>query len=119
MKDFRSLQVWEKGHVLTLAFYRATGAFPRDELYGLTSQLRRACASIPTNIAEACGRGSNAEFARFLQIAMGSACETEYHLLLAHDLCYLETAQHDELQRGLGEIKRMLASLILKVRADC
>ncbi len=118
MKDFRDLQVWQKGHALTLAVDRATGAFPRDELYGLTSQVRRACSSIPTNLAEGCGRGSNADFGRFLQIAMGSACESEYHLLLGRDLCYLDTAKYDELQQALVEIKRMLAALILKVRAD-
>ncbi|MFQ5961877.1 MAG: four helix bundle protein, partial [Candidatus Methylomirabilales bacterium] len=73
MRDFRELKVWEKAHHLTLAVYNATTTFPRDELYGLTSQIRRSCASIPANIAEGCGRGGDAEFARFLQIAMGSA----------------------------------------------
>jgi len=79
LKDFRKLKVWEKSHDLTLAVYKATAAFPRKELYGLTSQIRRACASIPANIAEGCGRGGDPELARFLQIAMGSASELEYH----------------------------------------
>ncbi len=83
MQDFKKLQVWAKSHDLTLRMYELTSQFPREEIYGLTSQIRRACASIPTNIAEGCGRKSSADFARFLQIAMGSASETEYLILLA------------------------------------
>lgn len=86
MKDFRSLQVWEKAHRLALEIYKATQDFPREESYGLTSQLRRAAASIPTNIAEGCGRGSDRELAQFIQIAVGSASEVEYLLELSHDL---------------------------------
>ena len=86
MKDFRDLQVWQKAHGLTLAIYRVTVTFPRQELYGLTTQLRRASSSIAANLAEGCGRNSDAEFARFCSIAMGSASELEYHLLLARDL---------------------------------
>lgn len=92
MRDFRELKVWEKAHCLTLAVYRATTAFPRDEVYGLTSQIRRSCASIPANIAEGCGREGDAELARFLQIAMGSASELEYHLLLTRDLDFLNSS---------------------------
>ena len=83
MQDFKKLQVWAKSHDLTLRMCELTSQFPREEIYGLTSQIRRACASIPTNIAEGCGRKSSADFARFLQIAMGSASETEYLILLA------------------------------------
>jgi four helix bundle protein len=90
MKDFRNLQVWEKSHMLTLSIYDATRPFPREELFGLSSQIRRAAASIPTNIAEGCGRSSDPDFARFLQIAFGSACEVEYHLILARDLRYVD-----------------------------
>ena len=97
MRDFRRLQVWGKSHELTLRIYALTSEFPRQEIYGLTSQIRRACASIPTNIAEGCGRNSSPDFARFLQIAMGSASETEYLILLAHDLKYLNVDQHAEL----------------------
>ena len=83
VKDFHELKVWQKAHQLTLAVYRITAAFPREERYGLTSQLRRACSSIAANLAEGCGRNGDAEFARFCSMAMGSASETEYHLLLA------------------------------------
>lgn len=88
MRDFRQLKVWAKAHSLTLAVYRATAAFPREEQYGLTSQLRRAAASIPTNLAEGCGRYGDAELARFVGIAAGSASEVEYLLMLARDLKY-------------------------------
>jgi|SRR5579864_4154096 len=86
MKDFRDLKVWEKAHQLTLAIYRLTATFPREERFGLTSQVRRCSASIGANIAEGCGKRGNAEFQRFLQIASGSASELDYHLLLSHDL---------------------------------
>ena len=118
MKDFRQLKVWEKAHQMTLAVYKATTTFPQDELYGLTSPIRRSGASIPANIAEGCGRSGDAELARFLQIAMGSASELEYHLLLAHDLGLLTNSDHDELSRGVTEVKRMLTSLIQKLNAD-
>jgi four helix bundle protein len=118
LKDFRELKVWGKAHQLTLDVYRATMTFPKDEQYGLTSQLRRAASSIPANIAEGCGRGSNIDFARFLQIAMGSASEVEYHLLLATDLNILTAAQHKHLELQIIEIKRMLSSLIQKIKAD-
>lgn len=118
MKDFRQLKVWEKSHLLALAIYRATKEFPKEELYGLTSQIRRASMSIPTNIAEGCGRNTDAEFARFLQIAMGSASETEYQLLLSHDLGFLDKLRYDQLNTDITEIKRMLASLLKTLRAD-
>ena len=117
MQNFRKLKVWEKGHALTLAVYRATVKFPREELYGLASQIRRASASIPANIAEGCGKGGKAELARYLQVAMGSASEVEYHLLLARDLGYFNESQYTELRAMVTEVKRMLASLIAKVRS--
>ncbi len=86
MKNFRDLMVWQKAHALTLASYRSTAEFPKQEIYGLISQIRRCSASIAANIAEGCGKGSNAEFQRFLQMAAGSASELEYHFLLAKDL---------------------------------
>ena len=117
MQDFRKLKVWEKGHALTLAVYRATVKFPKEELYGLTSQLRRASASIPANIAEGCGRGGKAELARYLQVAAGSASEVEYHLLLSRDLGLFDASQYNELQAIAIEVKRMLTSFIAKVRS--
>ncbi len=116
MKDFRILTVWEKSHRLTLEIYKTTTVFPKDELYGLTSQLRRATSSIPTNIAEGCGRGSDPDFKRFLQIAFGSASETEYLLMLATDLNYLDSLKAKSLGNGIEEIKKMLSSLISKIK---
>ncbi|MBV9469722.1 MAG: four helix bundle protein [Abitibacteriaceae bacterium] len=118
MKDLKELKVWQKSHHLTLNVYRASNEFSKSELYGLTSQMRRACASIPANIAEGCGRKGDAEFARFLQIAMGSACELEYHLLLAHDLGYLPATNYLLLSQNTIEVKRMLTVLIQKLTAD-
>jgi four helix bundle protein len=118
MKDFRDLKVWHKGHQLTLDVYRITGGFPKEERYGLTSQIRRASSSVPANIAEGCGRGGDGELYRFLQIAMGSASELEYHLLLAHDLTYLPETDYARLNVDVVEVKRMLASLIKKLIAD-
>jgi len=112
MKNFKKLAVWKKAHDLTLEVYKTTLAFPRDELYGLTSQMRRSCASIPANIAEGCGRSGDAELARFLQIAMGSASEVEYHILLAHDLNLLGKTGYESLANDVTEVKRMLASFI-------
>ena len=118
MQDFRQLKVWRKGHELTLAVYLATQSFPRAETYGLTSQLRRAAAAIPTNIAEGTGRGSDADFGRFLQIAMGSASELEYLLMLTRDLSYLTGGAHVAMEAVTVELKRMLASLLRTVRAE-
>ena len=119
MRDFRRLQVWGKSHELTLRIYALTSEFPRQEIYGLTSQIRRACASIPTNIAEGCGRNSSPDFARFLQIAMGSASETEYLILLAHDLKYLNVDQHAELIDMIVSVKKMLTALLRNIKAKC
>ena len=118
MKDFRQLKVWEKSHQPALAIYKITAKFPKEELYGLTSQVRRASMSIPTNIAEGCGRNTDADFARFLQMAMGSASETEYQLLLSLDLGFLNKEQYDKLNPDVTEVKRMLASLLRTLRAD-
>ncbi|HMF56409.1 MAG TPA: four helix bundle protein [Pyrinomonadaceae bacterium] len=118
MRDFRQLKVWEKAHALTLAVYRATLAFPREELYGLTTQMRRSCSAIPTNIAEGCGRGSSADMARFLFIALGSASQLEYQLLLARDLKLLNPELYEQLTNGTIEIKKMLATLVGKLKAD-
>jgi four helix bundle protein len=117
MQSFRSLRVWERSHQLTLDIYSHSKVFPRDEMYALTSQMRRASASIGMNIAEGCCRKGSAEMARFLQIAMGSAGELEYQLLLAHDLEYLRNPGYEQLVAQVVEVKRMLTSLMQKVRA--
>jgi len=117
MQDFRKLTVWQKAHQITLEVYASSQAFPSRELYGITSQLRRACVSIAANIAEGCGRGSDRDFARFLQIAMGSACEAEYFLLLTRDLHMLGAVPHQHLWERLIEVKKMLASLLLRLKA--
>jgi four helix bundle protein len=116
MRDFRTLLVWEKAHKVTLAVYAATKNFPREELYGLVSQMRRSSASVPTNIAEGCGREGDAELARFSQIAMGSASELEYQLLLAHDLGFLDRATYQRLHADLLEVKKMLNAFIQRLR---
>jgi four helix bundle protein len=118
VKDFKDLKVWRKAHELTLAIYRATRTVPRDEMYGLVSQLRRAASSIGANIAEGCGRRSDREFVRFLQIARASASEVEYHLLLAHDLEYMRQTEFAALQHHTVELQRMLTSLVQAVRGD-
>jgi four helix bundle protein len=115
MKSFRDLVVWQKAHQLVLETYASTKSFPVEERFGLTSQIRRSSSSIPSNIAEGCGRRGNSEFHRFLQVAMGSASELEYQLLLAHDLKYVASTEYEPLNECLIEVKRMLASLISKV----
>ena len=117
MRDFKTLFVWQKAHQLTLDIYEITKTFPKDELYGLISQMRRSSASIPTNIAEGCGRNSDAELARFSIIAMGSASELEYQLLLAHDLQYLRSDEFEKLNSVLVEVKKMLNSFIRRLQS--
>jgi len=117
MRNFKDLKVWGKAHALTLAVYRATRCFPKDELYGgLTTQMRRSAASVSANIAEGCGRPGTIEFARFLYIAMGSASELEYHLLLARDLELLEVPDYLRLGTDVSEVKRMLVSFAQKLK---
>jgi four helix bundle protein len=118
MKDFRNLKVWEKAHELTLDFYRLTAGFPRNELFGLTAQIRRCVASIPANIAEGCGKLGNAEFHRFLQVSCGSSNELEYHLLLAKDLGYVNQTDYGPAQEKLVQLKRMLVALTAKVASE-
>ena len=118
MKDFRELVVWQKAHELTLAIYRVTAGFPRDEMYGLTSQTRRACSSIAANLAEGCGCSGDAEFARYCSIAMGSASELAYHLLLARDLALIPVVDYEELAPRATELKRMLTALIQRLRSN-
>ena len=116
MQSFRNLRVWEKSHRLTLDVYASSKAFPWDEMFGLTSQMRRSSASIGMNIAEGCCRKGDAEMVRFLQMAMGSASELEYQLLLAHDLDYLRDPGYERLNVQVVEVKKMLSSLMQKVK---
>lgn len=116
MQNYKDLKVWEKAHKLTLEVYKKSNSFPREEMYGLTSQLRRASVSIPSNIAEGCGRYRTNDFAQFLQIALGSTNETEYQFLLAKDLGYLSEENYSSIEVKTNEIKAMLISFIKKVR---
>jgi four helix bundle protein len=118
MQSFRDLKVWGKAHALTLVVYRETERFPSAERFGLTRQMRRAAASIPANIAEGCGRASDADFARFLQMAFGSASELEYFTLLARDLRFCSDIAHDEIISCVQEVKRMLSAFIDRLKAD-
>lgn len=115
MQDFRRLNVWEKAHALAIDVHRVTGTFPRQEGVALVGQLRRAALSIPANIAEGAGKPGNTEFRRFLHIAMGSASETDYHLLVARDLGLIELATYNDLSARATQIRRMLSGLIKKV----
>jgi four helix bundle protein len=114
MLDFRNLMVWQKAHDWVLNVYKLTKRFPDDERFGLTSQLRRAAASISANLAEGCGRSGSVEFGRFVQIAMGSATEAEYHIVLATDLGFMERVESETTLRGIQEIK--LTSLLETAR---
>ncbi len=116
MRNYEDLQVWRKAHSLTLDIYKNTRSFPNEERFGLTSQIRRSCASIGANIAEGCGRRSDAEMARFVQIAVGSGAELSYHLRLAHDLDLLSNSCFEHLKCDLSEVMRMLASLSQKLK---
>lgn len=114
MRDFHNLGIWRRSHQLTLDVYQATKSFPNEELFGLTSQLRRAVSSIPTNIAEGCGRATNKDFAHFLQIAIGSSTEVEYELLLAYDLNYI----NDNDYRVLTDETIAVRKMIIKYRSE-
>jgi four helix bundle protein len=120
MRNYEDLQVWQKVHNLTLEIYKNTRSFPVDERFGLTSQIRRSCSSIGANLAEGCGRRSDGEMARFVQIAMGSGAELSCHLRLARDLELLSKVSFDSLRSDLSEIMRMLSSLsqTLKPRVE-
>ena len=118
MRDYRTLQVWRRSHTLALAVYSVTRNFPKEELFGLTSQMRRASSSIPANLAEGCGRDSDAELKRFVDIAHGSASEAEYFLLLSHELGFLTKTDHARLGDEAAQIKKMLGALARKLKAD-
>ena len=116
MQNYKELKVWEKSHLLVLDIYRITAKFPKEEIFGITSQIRRSAASIPANIAEGCGKNSQLDMANFLNISLGSANETDYFLLLCKDLKYISEADFFELENTINTIKAMLINLITKVR---
>lgn len=116
MRDFKKLDIWQRSHELTLRIYKLTNAFPKTEQYGLTSQLRRACASVPINIAEGCGRLSKKELARFVVIAAGSLSEVEYIVLLATELSYIPRSDYEPLNKEINEIKRMIYTFHKRIK---
>jgi four helix bundle protein len=118
LKSYRDLLVWQKGIDLVVVAYKATASFPKSEIYGLTSQLRRAATSIPANIAEGYGRGSRKEYLQFLQIAQGSLKELETHVIIAEKLFYLTPLQTKRLLDETAELGRMLGSLIRKLKSS-
>lgn len=118
MLNFKDLAIWQRSHKLAIDIYRATLKFPKEEIYGLTSQIRRAVASIPTNIAEGCGRRTNAELANFLNIASGSASEVEYEILLAKEVGYITAEQCELWTKEIGEIRSMLAAYMKRLKTE-
>ena len=118
MQNYKDLKVWEKAHQFVFSVYADSKTFPREEIYSLTNQLRRASSSIPANIAEGCGKYSQIDFAKYLNIALGSANESEYFILLSKDLGYLAIDRYESLTSLINEIKAMLIALISKVRVN-
>ena len=118
MKDFRNLKVWEKSNDLVIDIYKVTNNFPKNEFFGLVSQIRRASVSIPTNILEGCGRSNGKDFARFIQIAMGSASELEYLVYLSNELKFLTDRVYSDINPRIIEIKKMLTALMKKLRSE-
>ncbi len=115
MRDFKKLKVWERSHNFVLNIYQLTKLFPKEELYGIISQLRRAAVSIPTNIAEGSGKQTEKDFAKYLSIAAGSTNETEYLLILSKDLGFIKESIATDLITEINEIKKMLNAFILKI----
>lgn len=115
MRNYRDLQVWTKAHNLTLGLYRVSQRFPREEIYGITGQLRRAAVSIGANLAEGCGRRTSRELARFVRIALGSASELDYHLLLSRDLGFMTADEFTSASAALTEVRKMLTSFLNSV----
>ncbi|MFA5058113.1 MAG: four helix bundle protein [Opitutaceae bacterium] len=117
MKNYRELKIWQRSHALAVSPYQATKIFPKDEVFALTNQMRRACVSIPANIAEGCGREGDAELKRFLTIVLGSACELDYYVLLSCELGYLDDSVSRRLGSEILEIRRMLGSFVQRLKA--
>ncbi len=115
MKDYRNIQAWQRSHKLALLLYKITDKFPAKENYGLTSQIRRAAVSVPTNIAEGCGRTTETELTRFMDISLGSLNEIEYLLLLSMELGYIEKEVYQNLSKEVIEIRKMLTAFVKTV----
>lgn len=111
MRDFKKYEIWQLSHAFTLRIYSSTSLFPKDEMYGITSQIRRASSSIPTNISKGCGRNSDKEFNQYLNIALGSASETEYLIILSRDLNYIDTETFEILEKEINTIKSKIYKL--------
>ena len=111
MRDFKKYEIWQLSHAFTLKIYSNTSLFPKDEMYGITSQIRTASSSIPTNISEGCGRNSDKEFNQYLNIALGSASETEYLIILSRDLNYIDTETFEILEKEINTIKSKIYKL--------
>ena len=118
MRDYKKYDIWKLSHFLTLEIYKITEGFPKEEVFGLTSQIRRASSSVGINIVEGCGRGSDEDFKRFLRNASGSAFEVEYILLLSKDLNYISEEKFLELSPKAEELKMKISKLILKIEED-
>ena len=116
MKNYKKLIVWQKAHALAVGLYKETSGFPKAEQFNLTSQLRRAATSIPANVAEGCGKYTELDFARFLQISLGSSNEVEYLTFLSRELGYIKEEEYRNLDSKVNEVKAMLISLITKIR---
>ena len=114
-KGFRKLLVWQRAHQLVMMIYKISESFPRSEMFGLTSQIRRAAVSVPANIVEGYAAGGKGQFARFLNIAQGSLAEVEYYLLLSQDMKYLPSSQYQEIENLRGETGFLLHRLILSL----
>jgi len=112
LKNYKELKVWQKSYGLCLEIYRITAKFPKEEKYGLSSQIRRSVVSVPSNIAEGYGRKTTMDYIRMLYIAYGSVCELETQILLAGDLDFIEKGELVTLNKNIGEIERMLKALI-------
>ncbi len=116
MRDYNKYEIWKKSHKLTLQVYTITKSFPKEEMYGIVSQLRRASLSIPTNIVEGSGRNSQKEFAYFINIASGSAAETEYLIRFSFDLEYIPEDKFKELNDEIISIRKMLNAFHQKLK---
>jgi four helix bundle protein len=118
MQNYKDLFVWKKSHQLVLSVYKVSRVFPKEELYNLTSQIRRAALSTPTNISEGCGKFTQLDFAKYLQNALGSTQEVEYLNFLSFELEYISKEEYQKLDQDINEVKAMLISLIKKIRQE-